>query len=139
VSILHNFKLEAFYDKPPLDRLWGRDCPSLYPDFNWKDVWVNIKEASRNPDHQQIHFNFVHRAYLTPRKLYLMKRLTDPMCSTGTFLHMMWECPPVAQFWTQVAARLSDLVSAAIPVTVPVLLLNNLTMLNLNSQHKRTV
>lgn len=147
VSILYNFILEAsyLYAKLPLDRLRRRDCPSLDPEFTWEDVWVNIKEASHNPDHQQIHFNFVHRTYLTPRKLHLMKRLTDPTCTQcvlkvpGTFLHMMWECPPVAQFWTQVASRLSDLVSATTPVTVPVLLLNNLTMLNLNNQHKCTV
>lgn len=74
-----------------------------------------------------------------------MKLITDPSCSlcslkvSGTFLHMMWNCPPVSQFWSKVAAKLSDLVSVTIPVTIPVLLLIDLSEINITKLKKRTV
>lgn len=47
--------------------------------------------------------------YLNPRKLN-EKSDRSSLCSegAGSVLHMMLECPPVAQFWTQVASRLSN-------------------------------
>ena len=114
-------------------------------DFDWSQVWANIREALRNPDYEQIHFNCVHRTHLTPRKLNCMRLITDPLCSlcsmkaSGTFLHMMWNCPPVSQFWSKASAKLSDLVSVTIPVTIPVLLLIDLSEVNIIKLKKRTV
>ena len=96
---------------------------------------VGKYQTDRNPDHQQIHHNFIHRTYLIPRKLHFMKVISDPSCTlctlktSGTFLHMTWECPPVAQFWQGVAAELTALISETVPVTIPVLLLNDLSAL----------
>lgn len=95
-------------------------------------VWANIREASRNPDHQQIHFNYVHRTYLTPCKLHYIKPISNHcnLCSmkaSGTSLHMMWNCPPVLGFCSKMAAKLSELVSVIIPVTLPFLLLIHLS------------
>ena len=145
VSKLYSFFLTSSYSDLPLDRLWRSDHPSLDADFDWEQVWTNIREASRNPNHQQIHFNYVHRAYLTPRRLYTVKLITDPSCSLcnlnspGIFIHMMWECPPVEQFWAKVASQLSDLTSVTIPVTVPVLLLNDLSGMGLSRAAGRLV
>ncbi len=46
----------------------------MSPALDWEGVWVNVGLAFRNPDHQQIHYNFIHRVYFMPRKLYLMKK-----------------------------------------------------------------
>lgn len=78
VSLFYKFILESSYPELPLDRLWRQDYPALDPEFDWEDVWDSIKEASRNPNHQQIHFNFIHRTYLTPRKLFYMKLIDSP-------------------------------------------------------------
>lgn len=143
VSTLYNFFLEASYDNLQLDRVWRRDCPVLDTDFSWEGVWSSIKEASRNPDHQQIHFNYVHRTYLTPRKLHCMKLIDDPSCSLctmkalGTFMHMMWDCPPVTLFWTKVASGMSRVLSVTVPVTAPALLLNDLSKLNITKLKMR--
>lgn len=58
VSTLYRIFLEASYQDLPLDRVWRLDCPDLDLDFDWGDVWLNIKEASHNPNHQQIHYNY---------------------------------------------------------------------------------
>lgn len=67
--MLYKFILESSYPDLPLDRLSGQDCPTLNPEFDLQVIWDSIKEASHNPNYQQIHFNFIHRAYLTPCKL----------------------------------------------------------------------
>lgn len=145
VSTLYRFILQSSYSALVVDRLWRQDYPALDPEFDWDDVWENIQVASRNPNHQQIHFNFIHRTYLTPRKLFYMKLVNSPMCSfcslncQGTFVHMVWECPPVARFWNGVALALAELVGTPIPVTLPVLILNDFSELNIPALTKRIV
>ncbi len=85
---------------PPLtiDSALRADILDLSPSFDWDGVWVMVMYAARNPDHQQIHLNFIHRTYMTPRKLYSMKLKPDPNCTLcltreiGTFFHMIWDC-----------------------------------------------
>jgi len=83
----------------------------LAPTFDWDKVWISMSLASRNPAHQQIHFNFVHRVYLTPRKLHMMKLIDDPKCTLcsskviGSYFHMFWACTPVADFWKMIALK----------------------------------
>ena len=145
VSTLYLYMLEASYKLLPVDRVWRGDVPGLDQDFDWEKVWANIKLASRNPDHQQIHHNFVRRTYLTPRKLHFMKVISDPSCTLctlktpGTFLHMVWECPPVARFWQGVASELTALLSETLPGTIPVLLLNDLSALRVPECQKRVI
>ena len=136
VSVLHHFFLDASYYELPLDRIWRYDCPNLGSDFDWSQVWANIRQTSCNPDHQQIHYiNYVHRTYLTPLKLHSMKVITDPLCSlcsmkaSGTSLHMMWNCPPVSQFWFNVASQafwfsVSDHTTDYMPVLLLIFILN---------------
>ena len=61
------------------------------------------------------------------------------MKASGTFLHMMLNCRPVSQFWTKVTAELSDMVSVTIPVTIPVLLLIDLSEVNITKLKKLIV
>ena len=74
-----------------------------------------------------------------------MKLINDPSCSLcnlnspGTFIHMVWECPPVEQFWIKVASKLSDLTSVTVPATIPVLLLTDLSGLGLSRAVRRVV
>lgn len=145
VSLFYKFILESSYTALPLDRLWRLDYPALDPEFDSEDVWESIKGASRNPKHQQIHFNCIHRTYLTPRKLFYMKLIDSPLYSfcnlksPGTFLRMMWDCPPVALFWNVVALTLQDLVGEPVQVTIPVLMLNDLSELNASRLYKRII
>lgn len=52
----------------PVEWVWERDCPELDEEFDWHDVWSEISQVSCNPDHQQIHYNFIHRTYLAQRE-----------------------------------------------------------------------
>lgn len=81
VSRLYWFLLQHSYRPLALDTKWRRDVSDLKPTFYWDKVCINVSLASRNPDHQQIYYNFMHRLYLTPRKLYLMKVINVPICT----------------------------------------------------------
>ena len=143
VSTLYNFLLDFDYGPLPVNTVWRNDIPNLDPDFSWDTVWSNIRESSRNPDHQQIHLNFVHRTYLTPRRLCAMKILNNPNCTLcspntlGTFFHMVWECPEVDSFWNMVATKLSLLMEINITSSPSLFLLNDVSQLSLNKTCKR--
>ncbi len=113
--------------------------------FDWNKVWINVGLASRNPDNQQIHYNFIHRVYLTPRKLHLMKVINDPTCTfcsskvIGSYFHIFWVCAPVATFWRMVAINLSKLFKVKLPYLPAALILNDLSGLGLKLDKKRAL
>lgn len=133
VANIYWFMMRHSYKPLAVETIWRSDIPELDPEFDWTSVWNNILLASRNPDHQHIHYNFIHRTYLTPRKLCLMKVKVDPNCThcdlkpVGTFLHMFWECPPVNSFWKLVAANLSAMFETAVSHSPVTLILNDLS------------
>lgn len=64
VSKLYQFLVIPRRFGLPIERIWERDCPNLSDEFDWHGVWSNIPEVSRNPDHQQIHYNIGHISLL---------------------------------------------------------------------------
>ena len=72
-----------------------------------------------------------------------MNLSTTPNCSfcplnvSGTFLHMMWECPKVQYFWVQVVKFLSDKFQLNIPCCPKYMLLNDNDTLLLNTVQRR--
>ncbi len=78
-------------------------------------MWSNLSLKSKNLAHRLIHFKVIHRAYITPYKRFKMKLQSNFNChicnttSSGTFLHMFWECPVVISLWTHVNLVLSSL------------------------------
>lgn len=143
VSKLYVFFMDKIYPPLTIDSSWRTDIPGLSPSFDWDRVWVMVMHASRNPDHQQIHLNFIHRTYMTPRKLYSMKLKLDPNCTLchtgeiGTFYHMIWECPGVANFWNMVKKNLSTILNVSVPLSPSVFILNDLSGTPLNKTQKR--
>lgn len=48
-----------------------------------------------------------------------------------TFLHLLWQCPEVSQFWENVSQTLSVITGGAIPCTPRLRLLDDVSKLNL--------
>ena len=93
-------------------------------------------------DHQLIHFNFLHRTYLTPKKQHAMDSSNSPFCSlcsqnlTGSFYHMYWLCDPVSLFWNRVSGYISKILGKIIPCSPRVLLLNDVSAFQLSIREK---
>ncbi len=94
-------------------------------------MWSNLSLTSKNLAHRLIHFKVIHRAYITPYKRFKMKLQQNSNChicntaSSGTFLHMFWECPVVISLWTHVNLVLSSLLQIDWLVNPSLCLLND--------------
>lgn len=141
-------KLYKFISDPrsslPVENVWERDLPfEGEEEICWDTIWENLHDTSKNPDHQLIHFKFLHRMYLTPRKRHAMKIITSPNCdlctlsTVGSFIHMYWDCPDVSAFWRQISITLSDMLGVDIPLSPSLLLLNDDSTLELSLQQRR--
>ena len=143
VSTVYAILTQAPNKPLSLDRAWKQDLPSDDNNLDWHLIWQNLFFSSRNSNHRIIHYNFIHRAYLTPRILFKFKALPSPNCtlcsqkSLGTFFHMVWECLGVVVFWKNVCRVLSLILSKQIPYSPTVLLLNDSSGLNLPAKLKR--
>lgn len=51
--------------------IWNKELGDLIID--WDIVWTNINLTSKTLAHQVIHFNAIHRTYITPYKRFQMK------------------------------------------------------------------
>lgn len=104
-----------------IDQTWSRDLGTSVEDVCWTTIWKNLDNTSKNPNHKLIHFRFLHRTYLTPRKLHLMKLISSPNCELcpnrdiGSFMHMYWHCPGVVIFWKMISTTLSGLLNVEFP------------------------
>ncbi len=93
--------------------IWSRELSDLNLSVDWERVWSNLSLTSKNLAHRLIHFKVIHRACITPYKRFKMKLQSNLNChicnttSSGTFLHMFWECPVVISLWTHVNLVLS--------------------------------
>lgn len=143
-------KLYKFISDPclslPVESVWDRDLtPVLEEDICWDTVWENLHDTSKNPDHQLIHYKFIHRFYLTPRRRHAMKIIASPNCdlcslnAVGSFMHMYWECPSVSAFWRLISSTLSDMLEINIPCSPTLLLLNDDSTFDFSLQQKRTL
>ncbi len=108
-------------------------------------MWSNLSLTSKNLAHRLIHFKVIHRAYITPYKRFKMKLQSNLNChicnttSSGTFLHMFWECPVVISLWTHVNLVLSSLLRIDWSVNPSLCLLNDDSGLCISSMQKRYV
>lgn len=118
-------KLYKFISDPrtslPVESLWDRDLTSMgEEDICWDTIWENLHDTSKNPDHQLIHFKFIHRLDLTPRKRICIG--TVPVC--------------LLSGKQSLSLSLSDLLEISVPLSPSLLLLNDDSTLELCLQQR---
>ncbi len=112
-------------------RAWDRDVADLEQALDWDAIWSNVFCASENPNHQYIHLKFCHRAYITPVARHRMGLTDNPYCTfctpgtLGSFVHVVWECPGIFEFWGKVIRTLNKLMGVQLPMDPFVHLLND--------------
>ena len=122
---------------------WVRDLSGLRQKLEWQTIWKNVTGASKNPNHQFIHLKFCHRAYVTPRIRYQMGLVSDPYCSfcspgtIGSFTHVVWECPGIAELWKKAIDIISILSGVKFPLDPSLHLLNDDSLLSLTEKTQK--
>ncbi len=115
VSLIYTKIIDCITKPLSIKTLCNRELSDLNLSDDWERVWSNRSFTSKNLAHRLIHFKVIHRAYITPYKRFKMKLQSNSNChicntaSSGTFLHMFWECPIVISLWTHVNLVLSSL------------------------------
>ncbi len=118
-------------------------CCRTEPLFRTGSIKIKTRITSKNLAHRLIPFKVIHRAYITPYKRFKMKLQSNLNChicnttSSGTFLHMFWECPVVISLWTHVNLVLSSLLRIDWSVNPSLCLLNDDSGLCISSMQKR--
>ncbi len=104
VSLIYGSLVMEKYGNLGITRIWDRELGVQDHSFDWELMWQNISASSKNPVHQLINYNVVHRIYYTPLKRFRMKLISSPVCvkcnneATGIFFHVFWECLLIFNF-----------------------------------------
>lgn len=93
-------------------RRWERDVGPL-EESDWDDILDTTKLCSPKQPGRLTQIYILHRTYLTPLRISKYRpdhsskcpRCDDP---AGTFLHLLWSCPMIQTYWTQVINFLHD-------------------------------
>lgn len=142
-STVYKTMMEATTGVLPVIQIWEQDLNIENDTIDWEAVWDNIFHCSKNPNHQHIHFNICHRTYWTPQKRFKIKAIPNPHCTfckpeqIGTFLHMVWECEEVQEFWHKIAKTIGDIIGRPIPIDPIVWLLNDDSKLQLFEKQRK--
>ncbi len=129
VSLIYNKILDCITKPLSIKTIWNRELSDLNLSVDWERVWSNLSLTSKNLAHRLIHFKVIHRAYILltkDLKWNCSQILNCHICNTtssGTFLHMFWECPVVISLWTHVNLVLSSLLRIDWPVNPSLCLL----------------
>ncbi len=143
VSLIYNKIIDCITKPLSIKTIWYRELSDLNLSVDWERVWSNLSLTSKNLAHRLIHFKVIHRAYITPYKRFEMKLQSNLNChicnttSSGTFLHMFWECPVVISLWTHVNLVLSSLLRIDWSVNPSLCLLNDDSGLCISLMQKR--
>lgn len=91
---------------------WESDLGAL-TDEEWEEALANCKIVSPKLSDRLSHLYMLHRSYLTPHRISKYKHEHNPNCpncghNTATFFHLLWACPSIQGYWTQLVKFLHD-------------------------------
>lgn len=109
---------------------WQKDLNINIMQDMWENVVSNVGWATRDARSKFIHYKIIHRFYFTPSRLFKMGLLQKNTCwkcngDIGTYIHVFWECPLVAPFWTEVVKYLERCIGLPIPASPQMCLLGS--------------
>ena len=136
------YKLLAFNNTTtaiPTDK-WTTDINDLPTDTNWLNICNNTFSMTCNSKIQLIQYKVLHRTHITTHKLHCMGFSQNNTCSlcpnsVDNYIHALWHCPPIHNFWSEVTNRLSEMLSLSIPTSPTIALLGDLSSLHISKQH----
>lgn len=116
---------------------WEEDL-SLPSDIDfWIQICKNTFEMTKNLNLQLIQYKVLHRSHITQHKMYRMGFSDSNICTQcaqnteDTYIHALWSCSPVQQFWSSVTLKMSSILGFRIPLTPTLCLLGDLSVLDL--------
>lgn len=117
-------------DSPKMEALWEKwrvDIPSLDRE-TWEDCLENRSKLVISSRDKLIQTEFLHRIYYMPQrlhKIYPQCSQNCPWCksSDSTYIHMLWACPKLTQYWAAIMEHINTRLQLDIPLMAELALL----------------
>nr|XP_057934911.1 F-box only protein 8 isoform X1 [Doryrhamphus excisus] len=120
---------------------WNLDLStSCDPEF-WKQICLNSFRLIKNPNLQLVQFKTIHRVHYTGQRMFKMGLTDSNICVycpdhvVDDYLHSMWACAPISNFWQAVCEDLSLALGTSIPSSPVLCLLGDLSTVNVETNH----
>ncbi|KAJ1161865.1 hypothetical protein NDU88_002345 [Pleurodeles waltl] len=106
---------------------WEADLAEM-KDEDWEAALMFPQEVAIRSRLQIIQFKILHRVYYDRQRLHTMGREQHPNCircqgHIGTFLHTIWGCPVIQEYWLKIVGELQGVVSECITLDPKFILL----------------
>ncbi|CAI9536469.1 unnamed protein product, partial [Staurois parvus] len=90
---------------------WSRDIGEFAGEV-WDAALESVPGISLSSSHKLSQLFILHRVYRTPVQLYQWGRRDSPDCprcrvQQGDFTHMLWHCPKLHRYWSEVLLFIS--------------------------------
>lgn len=135
-SIFYSMLLKSSINDPPtLKHTWESDLNTQFTDSAWANILKNGKKLSKELRTRLVQFKILNRLYWTPHKMYRAKLTNSPNCwkclqSEGTLIHMIWSCPLIQAFWSEIQRHIKRIVKHHIPFSEGLFVLGDLSLLH---------
>lgn len=122
---------------------WEHDLGVTLTPTEWGNIWSNINIISKSVRLRVIQLKILHRAYITPSRLKKIDPHTSNLCwhkcgQDGNLFHMLWLCPAVELFWTDVCKLISVIIKVNL-VPCPLMCLLGLRNIQIKTRSERKI
>uniref|UniRef100_A0A3Q3FG90 SPRY-associated domain-containing protein n=1 Tax=Labrus bergylta TaxID=56723 RepID=A0A3Q3FG90_9LABR len=100
---------------------------------------------TNKPNLQLIQYKINHRTHITLKKKHQMELSDTNNCSVcppntlDDYMHAIWHCPPIQQFWNQITTKLSLILNCRVPLSPSLCILGNTLSITLPNNQKNTI
>ena len=111
-----------------LRQRWEADLGEM-EDEDWADALTSPREVAIRARYKLIQLKVLHRVYYTPATRLKMGIATTDLCTRGcgergTFLHILWDCDKVQNYWRQLQEIITEVLGEETTLTPKLCLLN---------------
>ena len=103
----------------------------------WRQICLNIFRITSHPNLQLIQFKTLHRTHYTGQRMFQMGLSDSNICvhcsdnSIDNYMHAMWACAPVNNFWWKVCEDLERYLGCSVPASPSLCILGDVSDTNI--------
>ena len=122
ISQCYSMLLASFLEGYPMNAAeqWETDLGPIEGEV-WEEALQAVNTCSLNVSQRVSQLYILLRVHFTPVKLFRMGRAPDPLCgrcrvAQGDLIHLLWRCPKLHRYWTEVLATLNSVFQTNVPL-----------------------
>lgn len=106
--------------RSPAQLRWETELGRPLTSKEWEQVLYRVHHTAHNTAGMEVAYKVATLWYYTPVRVHKWDKHKSDLCwrgcgATGTLIHLLWHCPKLVRYWTDV---LSD-INSAFQITLP--------------------